>query len=403
MHVLYVHRNFPAQFGHIAAHVSGELGWRCTFVSEAETDSRSAIEHVRYEPQGGATAQSDYFTRTFENAIAHARGVYQACVELGETTRPDLIVGHSGFGSTLFLPEVFPGVPIINLFEYFYRPHDSDLDFRPDYPPLEQDVLRSRARNAMIMLDLAQCTRGYAPTQFQRDIFPDAYARGIEVIHDGIDTSFWKRRNDPAALRERLGLVESHRIVTYCARGLESMRGFDVFMRAAKRIYERDDCVRFIVVGSDTVSYGGDLRFTGGRSFREHALSADDYDLSRFRFLGTIAPDALAQVFSLSDAHVYLTVPFVLSWSMLNAMSCGCAIVGSDTAPVREVIVNGENGVLCDFFDEKAIAESVSQILENTDERRVLGEAASATIHDRYGLEVTLPRMIRLYQSAVEV
>ncbi len=318
------------------------------------------------------------------NAIARARGVHQACRGLGNSSRPDLIVGHSGFGSTLFLPEVFPEVPIVNLFEYFYRPHNSDLDFRPDYPPLEKDVLRSRARNAMIMLDLAQCTVGYAPTQFQRDLFPDAYAREMEVVHDGIDTSFWSRRNDPTALRERLGLTESHRVVTYCARGLESMRGFDVFMRAAKRIYEKDDSARFIVVGSDTISYGGDLRFTGGRSFREHVLDEDDYDLSRFRFLGTVSPDLLAQVFSLSHAHVYLTVPFVLSWSMLNAMSCRCPLVASDTQPVREVIIDGQNGLVHDFFDADAIAEAVLGLLHDpalrgAPETRLVQRFATAT------------------------
>ena len=282
MRVLFVHRNFPAHFGHIAAHLSRELGWECTFVSEVADADPSRITLVPYKPQGGATEHSHYFSRTFENAIAHAAGVHEACVSLSATFEPDLIVGHSGFGSTLLLSEVFPGVPIVNLFEYFYRPHDSDLDFRPDFPPLPEDILRSRARNAMIMLDLEQCTLGYAPTHFQRDLLPSAYAAKIDVVHDGIDTSFWRRQSDTRAIREQLGIAESDRVVTYCARGLESMRGFDIFMRAARRVCEADERARFIVVGSDTVAYGGDLRFTGGRSFREHVLDEADYDLSRF-------------------------------------------------------------------------------------------------------------------------
>ncbi len=403
--VLFVHRNFPAHFGHIARHLSRELGRECMFLTEhvdvdAEGEGSAAISVVRYTPQGGATKRSHYFSRTFENAIAHAAGVHEACEEVSATFTPDLIVGHSGFGSTLLLPEVFPEAPIVNLFEYFYRPHESDLDFRPDFPPLPEDVLRSRARNAMIMLDLEQCAAGYAPTEFQRSLFPTAYSDKIEAIHDGIDTSFWRRRDDTAAVRERLGLDASDRVVTFCARGLEAMRGFDIFMRAARHVYDADPCARFVVVGSDDVAYGGDLRFTGGRSFREHVLDAEDYDLSRFRFLGRVPRDALAEIFSVSDVHVYLTVPFVLSWSMLDAMSCGCAVVGSDTAPVSEVITSAENGVLCDFFDAEGFAAAVLALLEDERLRSELGGRARETVTERYDVGVTLPRMLELYEQA---
>ena len=278
--------------------------------------------------------------------------------------------------------------------------HESDLDFRPDFPPLPEDVLRSRARNAMIMLDLEQCAAGYAPTEFQRSLFPTAYSDKIEAIHDGIDTSFWRRRDDTAAVRERLGLDASDRVVTFCARGLEAMRGFDIFMRAARHVYDADPCARFVVVGSDDVAYGGDLRFTGGRSFREHVLDAEDYDLSRFRFLGRVPRDALAEIFSVSDVHVYLTVPFVLSWSMLDAMSCGCAVVGSDTAPVSEVITSAENGVLCDFFDAEGFAAAVLALLEDERLRSELGGRARETVTERYDVGVTLPRMLELYEQA---
>ena len=154
MHALFVHRNFPAQFGHIAAHLIEKHGWRCSFVSETEPGTVAGIRKVRYRPQGGATEQTHYFARTFENAVAHAHGVYEALAPLAGELSPDLVVGHSGFGSTLFLPELWPETPIVGYFEYFYHPHGSDLDFRPDFPPLPEDVLRSRARNAMIMLDL---------------------------------------------------------------------------------------------------------------------------------------------------------------------------------------------------------------------------------------------------------
>ncbi len=172
MHVLFVHKNFPAQFGHIASYLIKQKGYRATFVSETAPGIVEGIQKVQYQAVGGAHENSLYFTRTFENAMAHTAGVYTALKPLVTRLRPDLIVGHSGFGSTLFLPELFPGTPVINYFEYFYQPHNSDMDFRPEWPVLEDDVLRSRARNAMILLDLEYCQAGYSPTAYQAGLSP---------------------------------------------------------------------------------------------------------------------------------------------------------------------------------------------------------------------------------------
>src|SRR5579863_444888 len=152
MHVLFVHQNFPAQFGHIARHLVKHRGWTCTFVSETPPGEAAGIRKVQYKITGGARATTHYCSRTFENSIGHAHGVFEAC-KAHIAVRPDLIVGHSGFGSTLFLPELFPDVPVVNYFEYYYRPHGSDMDFRPEFPPAEIDFLRARARNAMVLLD----------------------------------------------------------------------------------------------------------------------------------------------------------------------------------------------------------------------------------------------------------
>jgi len=137
MHVLFVHKNFPAQFGHIAGHLVKQKGYRCTFVSETPAGMLEGIHKIQYQPDGGARPETHYFARTFDNAIAHAAGVYKALRPHVTRVRPDLIVGHSGFGSTLFLPELFPSAPILNYFEYFYHPHNSDMDFRPEWPVLE--------------------------------------------------------------------------------------------------------------------------------------------------------------------------------------------------------------------------------------------------------------------------
>lgn len=399
MHVLFVHRNFPAQFGHVAAHLVRERGWRCTFASETGPGTVEGIEKVRYRVAGGATERTHYFSRTFENAIWRAAGVYEALKPRAADLRPDLVVGHSGFGSTLFLPELWPETPVVDYFEYYYRAHDSDMDFRPDWPPSGEDVLRARARNAMILLDLEYCAAGYTPTRFQHGLLPETYRGKVRVIHDGVDTSFWRRREVPEALRERLGIGPETRVVTYAARGLESMRGFDVFMRAAKRIHEEYPDVVFLVAGSEEVHYGGDLKRIRERSFLRHVLAQDRYDPDRFRFLGTVPPEVLARVFSLSDLHVYLTVPFVLSWSLLDAMACGCVVLASDTEPVREVIADGENGILRGFFDVEGLARAAVEVLKDPGAYGGLGEAARRTVHERYGLAVVLPPLAAFFED----
>ena len=316
MHVLFVHKNFPAQFGHIASHLIHQHGYPCTFVSEKEPGRHNGIEKVQYKTQGGATKQTHYCARTFENGVWHAAGVYEALKPLRERLHPDLIVGHSGFGSTLFLPELFPRAPIINYFEYYYHGQGSDLDFRLDFPVSKANVLRSHARNAMIMLDLEVCRAGYSPTHFQRDLLPEPYRPKVRVLHDGVPTDVWCPQPVETLMLDGLEIGPEQPVITYVSRGFETMRGFDIFMKAARQICDAHPTVIFIVVGTDRVCYGGDLHHIAEQSFKEHVLAQDEYDLGRIRFLGRVEPHLLAQILSRSDLHIYLTVPFVLSWSV---------------------------------------------------------------------------------------
>lgn len=398
MHVLFVHQNFPAQFGHIADHLIKRHGFRCTFVTERRGGKVGEIECVQYKVDGGATKHNHYCTRTFENATRHALSVYDA-VKARPDLKPDLIVGHSGFGSTLFLRELFPGVPIINYFEYFYRTQNSDMDFRKEFPPQPMDFLRARARNAMVLLDLDNCDAGYSPTDYQRSLFPKEFQGKLRTIFDGVDTTVWKPM--PNIPREVNGykVPDGMRVITYATRGMESMRGFDIFMRAAKKICDRRKDVIFLIAGQDRICYGGDERFTAGKSFKDWVMSKDNYDQSRFVFLGLIPPTELAKLFNITDVHIYLTVPFVLSWSLLNALACGSTILASDTAPVREMITNGVNGVLFDFFNVDALAELANQLLDRREEYRTLGKQGAAIIREKYSIDVCLPRMVELYET----
>jgi glycosyltransferase involved in cell wall biosynthesis len=284
-------------------------------------------------------------------------------------------------------------------FEYYYHPHDSDLDFRRDLPSDERDTLRSYCRNAMLLLDLENCDAGYAPTCWQRSRFPQAYQRKIKTIFDGVDTTLWRRQANPPRQVRGMSVPPQTRIVTYVSRGFESMRGFDIFLKVAKRIYCQVPDVLFVVVGSDRVSYGGDLRYTGGKSFREFTLAQDDYDLSKFAFTGLVPPAELASLLSLSDLHLYFTVPFVLSWSLFNALACGATVLASDTAPVRELIRPGETGLLADFFDVEDCARQALAVLDEPARYRHLGQAGATLVAERYALDKTLPQMLELYQS----
>jgi glycosyltransferase involved in cell wall biosynthesis len=399
MHILFVHQNYPAQFGHIARCLAERSGVRCSFVSELPPGIDGKVERLQYRIQGGATAQTHFFSRTFENNIWHAHAVYESLKNRPDI-RPDLIVGHSGFGSTVLLRELL-NAKIINYFEYYYHTRNSDMDFRPDFPCSELSRLRARCRNAMILLDLENCDRGHSPLTWQRDQLPSAYRGKVDVIFDGIDMAVWRCMTDPPRRIGTLTFPEGVKIVSYATRGMESMRGFDIFMRFAKQLGERHPDVQFVVAGQDRVCYGGDESVTGGKSFKNWVLDQDQYDLSRIHFVGLLPPTELARLFNITDLHVYMTVPFVLSWSLFNALACGATVLASDTAPVREVIREGETGLLVEFFDVEGMVERAERVLASPQTYRPLGQAGMELIRGRYSLDVCLPQMLTLYESVL--
>jgi glycosyltransferase involved in cell wall biosynthesis len=400
MHILFVHQSFPAQFGHIAKYLIERHDFRCTFVSERPSGDVAGIELIQYQRQGGAREQTHFCARTFENQIWHSHALYEALVERTDL-KPDLIVGHSGFTSTLFLKELFD-CPVINYFEYFYRTKNSDFDFRHDLPSTEPiHAMRALARNALLLLDLENCDAGYSPTQWQRSQLPACFRDKVTAVFDGIDMGIWQRHENVERKVGNWVLPPDMKIVSYVSRGMESMRGFDIFMKVAKRVCDERDDVVFVVVGEDRVAYGGDLRFTDGMTFKQWVLSQDDFDLSRILFAGRISPPNLAQLFSLTDVHLYLTIPFVLSWSMMNALACGTIVVASDTEPVREMIRHEHNGLLVDFFDVDGFTRTLHRVLNDPAAHRPLGAAGRQIVLEQYSLEKCLPRMLKLYESVV--
>ena len=398
MHVLFIHQNFPAQFRYIAPRLAQEHGWKCTFATAKASESLPGVEKVVYTSKGGATKANHFCTQNFENCVWEAHGVYEMLKQRPEI-QPDLIVAHTGFGSSLFLPFLYDA-PIINFVELYYRPVGGDVGFRKELPVSEETLLRLQTKNAMIQADLANCDRGWTPTQYQRDFFPPEFRSKIEVIFDGIDTAIYHRRDNPQRLiNGKLLAPPGKRIVTYVARGFEKMRGFDIFMEASRLIAEQYPDVLFVVVGKDTVHYGSDLKYFKEATYREHLLASGRYDLSKYLFTGFVSEETLAEILSISDLHIYLTEPFIASWSMVDAMSCGVVLLASDQRCVREYVEPGKNGLLVDFFDVEGLAKQAVEVLRDPVAYRPLAEAAMQTVRENYSVDVAMPRLKTFFET----
>jgi glycosyltransferase involved in cell wall biosynthesis len=417
MNVVFVHKEYPGHYGHLAHLLAERHGWDCTFVynrlptryeqrggeqvigMESLPDGRRdpvlrGVRMLRYDSRG-ASRETNPFAIHFDISMWHNQAVSEALLARPEI-RPDLVVGHAGFGTALFLADLYQ-CPLVSYCEYFYRARKSELDYRPEFPPSEFDILRSRTLNATTLLNLDAAAGCISPTRWQRGTFPTEYQPRIRTIFDGIDTSFWYRRD---ALKKIAGrpIPREAKVVTYVSYGFEPTRGFDVFMRVAKRIYRVRDDVIFVVVGSDRMYYGQQLRLSAP-TFREHVLAQDEYDLDRFVFTGQVLEDDLARILSRSDLHIYLTVPFVLSWSMMDALACGCTVLASDTAPVREMIRHEENGLLAGFDDVDGLAAQALRVLDDPASYRPLGRAGTRMIREEYSVEMVLPRIKEFYEQ----
>ena len=292
---------------------------------------------------------------------------------------------------------MYPNTPLVNLYEFYYRAFGSDVDFDPSRQPKFDDVARIRTKNTTNLLCLESGNWGICPTHWQYAQFPTEYRYKLSVIHDGIDTSLvTPNSNTKIKLASGVELGRDTEVVTYVARNFEPYRGFPSFMRAVTEICRCGPNCHILIVGADGVSYGAKL--AKGDSWRKRLLAEAPIDPRRVHFLGTLSYANYVQVLQLSSVHVYLTIPFVLSWSMLEAMSAECLVVGSDTAPVREAIEDGKNGLLVDFFSPSAIADRVDEVLDHPDQMAKIRKQARKTIVSRYELSKCMPRQLAILE-----
>ena len=400
MHAMFIHPNFPAQFGHIAQHLAMTRGWQCTVVTSIDTTQlQLPFVHINYKLAPGPQPKVFYNPDSLQGHFDHLAAVYRSLRSVPQI-KPDLIVGHISYGTLLYLRNLYPG-PFIGYYELLPPPFwSNDLVLRPEFPPPEGVRLFNATYHALTYLHLHAVDACYTPTQFQLNSAPPELRGKIRVIFDGMDTEFFQRRpvERPIEFFGRT-IPADTRVVTYVSRGLESMRGFDIFMRVAKRICDVMPNVLFLIAGEERTNYGHELHHIGQQSFKQYVLSKDKYDLSKFHFLGRIPTSDLVTLYSLSDLHIYLTAPFVLSWSLVQAMSAECTILGSATAPVQEAIDHGTHGLLENFFDVDGLARQALQVLRDPPAFKHLGVNARARVMERYEKTKCINELVAYFES----
>lgn len=388
--ILFVHRHGPGQFVHLCAHLARQ-GHMVTLLCESadrEVPGIRVINHPEIGRNVGPTAV-DYQIRVGTMAAQ----AMDAMRRKGEV--PDILVGHVGWGSLLFAKDIFPSTPMLGYCEFFYRARGADVGFAPSDAVTIDDIVRLKARNFAQLSTMHEIEAGISPTAWQRGGYPNAIARQIGVIHDGIDTEFCvPDAGATYTLPSGLRVSSGDPLVTFAARDLEPYRGFPQFMRAAALLARRDPRVIFAVAGGDGASYGAMPE--DGRPWREVMMEETGLDPARIHFLGTIPHPELIRLFQVSAAHVYLTYPFVLSWSMLEAMAAGVLLVASDTAPVAEFVTHGKNGLLTPFFEPDHLAATIAGALAAGDKATALRQAARQTVVERVDLRATLKLQSRL-------
>ncbi|WP_417825959.1 glycosyltransferase [Thalassospira povalilytica] len=395
MKIVLVHRHGPGQFVHLACHLAN-AGWQVSFLCEAMNVRLPGIRTLRQPATPPPPAMP--FAQYHQEVGLKAAKTLDSLVR--EEGVPDIVYGHIGWGSMMFARDVLPETPLIGYCEHYYHATGRDVGFAPDEDITLAKRTQLRLRNAAQLATLDQLDAAISPTRWQKSAFPVAYHHKIGVCHEGVDTR--RCRPNPNAeltLPDGRVLGTGDQVITYVARDLEPYRGFPTFMRAAAKLAKENPDVVFVVAGGDGISYGQPR--ADGRKWRDVMLDETGIDQSRIHFLGQIPHDQLIRMYQISSAHIYLTYPFVLSWSMLEAMACGAPVIASDTGPCQEVIRDGHNGLFTDFWDSDTLAEKMAFCLTRQNDLGRMRGQARKTIIDHFDLELCLDKQTSLLERMV--
>lgn len=403
MKFLFIHQNFPAQFKHLAPELVC-LGHEVTALVLTETAIKQwkGIKVIPYSLTRGNAQDAHPWTKDFESKIIRGEACLRAALNLKKSGyTPDIIIAHPGWGESLFLTEVWPAAELKLYCEFFYSTNGADWGFDPEFSTSDPiDAGRVQLKNANILLQFQNATSGICPTQWQANTFPQHIREKITVIHDGIDTdAVTINPNARLTLQSGLQVTRGDEVITFVSRTLEPLRGFHIFMRALPKILSAKPNAQVLIVGAEGVGYGlqpPSKTSWKAKFYNEVMPFLTSQQRGRVHFLGHIEYARFITLLQISSVHVYLTYPFVLSWSLLEAMSAGCSLIVSDTQPLQEVISRDETGKFINFFDIEGLADSILDLLEDRDMRERLGKAAREFVMDRYDLKSKcLPEQIK--------
>lgn len=398
MRVLFAHQNFPGQFRHLAAELVRQKAQVHGLTMNEPTAEIAGVTTSRSTALVGSKSEHAW-ARDFEAKIIRAETTLQTALKLRrDGFSPDVIIGHPGWGDTLFLKDVWPDARLGIYCEFFYAARNTDHDFDPEFAVPLDDVVnqcRYKLRALPQRLHFGMANAGISPTYFQADTYPQPFRDRITVVHDGIDTSrTGPQPNAALTFGSGLKLTGADEVVTFVSRSLEPYRGYHIFMRALPKLMRERPNAHVVIVGDDGVSYGAKPKSGSWRDQFMNEVGAS-LDMSRIHFVGKVPYAVFLQLLAVSSVHVYLTYPFVLSWSLLEAMSSGTAIVASDTGPLQEVVKHGETGLLFPFFDPDALANAVSELLADAPRREKLAKSGRDHVIANYDLKtVCLPRQL---------
>jgi len=403
--ILFIHQNFPGQFRHIAPALAnrGHQVHALAITGQAT----AGVSLHSYRPSKGSSTSIHPLASEFETKVIRAEACGQAMLQLkANGLMPDLVIAHPGWGEALFVKDVWKQASLLSFLEFYYATSGTDVGFDPEFSKqgFFEDA-RLRVKNANNLLSLEISDFGLSPTNWQKQSHPQWTQDRIQVIFDGVDCDILKpnpsvRLNLKRETGESFSLTSKDEIITFVNRNLEPYRGYHSFMRALPKILAARPNARVLIVGGDGVSYGA--KAPEGKTWKQIFLDEvkSRIDLERVHFLGNVPYPIFMQLLQLSSCHVYLTYPFVLSWSCIEALATGCLVIGSDTGPVREVIEHGVNGLLVDFFNYEAIADAVIRSLSDPASFIRMRQNARASAKDNYDLRsVCLPKQLALIES----
>ncbi|MCG8635462.1 MAG: glycosyltransferase [Desulfobacterales bacterium] len=400
MKCIFIHPNFPAQFRHMAEVLgkSPENDIRFITANPRPEWEIPGVKKVLFKEEEDLNGEVSPALKNIAGVLHRGETVAKALIALRrQEFIPDVIIGASGWGSSFYVKDVFPEVPFLGYFEWYYDIRMPNARFGRKQPPGLGMRMELRERSQTILSDLAACDHGICPTHWQKAQFPKAFHDKLSVIHDGINTGYFKPARNKKLVLPDLDLSHAKEIVTYTTRGFEPYRGFPQFIESIPQILKKRPEAHVLIVGQDRICYGPKL--PDGQTYKKIMTEKVALDPERVHFVEPLPYGKYLEVLQASSVHVYLTVPFVLSWSLLEALSCGCLVVASDTQPVREVIQDGVNGVLTPFFDIKKLAEKVAACLDYPSFMENIRKNARKTVTERYALEKMLASQMTLIKQ----